>query len=106
MKRQWIHGMVAGVVLFGFGAAALAYDQDRDRARDQAREQQQIRDQDIYGWQLMTTQEREEYRARMRAARTLEEREQIRTEHHERMKARAKERGMGPGGGMDGGRNR
>jgi len=49
----------------------------------------------------------------MRAAKTAEEREKIRAEHHERMKVRAKERGvklpdepparggmMGPGGGM------
>lgn len=131
MKRQLIHGALAAALLLGFGTPALAYGQDQDRAREQAREQQQIRDQDIYGWQLMTPQEREEYRARMRAAKTLEEREQIRAEHHERMKARAKERGVtlpeeppargmgrgmgpgagmgpgtGPGGGMGGGRNR
>jgi hypothetical protein len=52
----------------------------------------------------------------MRTSKTAEEREQIRNEHHERMKARAKERGMtlpdepparggmmGPGGGMGSG---
>lgn len=69
----------------------------------------------VYGSQLMTRQERAEYRARMQAAKTAEEREQIRNEHHERMKERARERGvtlpdeppargggmmMGPGGGM------
>lgn len=68
----------------------------------------------IYGAQLMTQQERLEYRDRMRAARTLEEREQLRVQHHEQMQmqARAKERGatlpelppvrggMGPGGGQ------
>jgi len=48
----------------------------------------------IYGSQLMTAQERAEHRDRMRAAKTLEEREQIRAEHHERMQARAKERGV------------
>jgi hypothetical protein len=62
----------------------------------------------------MTPQERSEYRGRMRAAKTQEEREHIRKEHHEQMKARAKEKGvtlpdeppargmgggMGPGGG-------
>jgi hypothetical protein len=64
-----------------------------------------------YGSQLMTQQERNEYRTKMRAAKTVAEREQIREEHHERMKARAKEQGvtlpddppdrrggMGPGG--------
>lgn len=67
----------------------------------------------IYGSQLMTQQERNEYQAKMRTAKTPEEREQIRKEHHNQMQARAKERGvtlpdeppargdgMGPGGGM------
>jgi hypothetical protein len=67
----------------------------------------------VYGSQLMTPQERDEYRTRMRSAKTPEEQERIREEHHERMKERAKERGMtlpdeppprgrgmGPGGGM------
>ncbi len=48
----------------------------------------------IYGSELMTAQERTEHRDRMRAAKTPEEREQIRAEHHERMQARAKERGV------------
>lgn len=65
----------------------------------------------IYGSQMMTQQERSEYQTRMRAAKTAEEREQIRQQHHEEMQARAKERGMtlpdeppargmGPGGRM------
>ena len=66
----------------------------------------------IFGAQLMTQQERLEYRDRMRAARTQEERERIRNQHHEQMQVRAKERGatlpavppmpggMGPGGGQ------
>jgi hypothetical protein len=81
--------------------------------------------QQIYGSQLMTQQERNEYQAKMRAAKTAEEREQIRKEHHEQMKERAQAHGitlpdeppargggMGPGGGMGsgmgpgGGRNR
>lgn len=69
----------------------------------------------IYGAQLMTQQERLEYRDRMRAARTLQEQEQIRNQHHEQMQSRAKERGttlpemppmrggMGPGMGPGGG---
>jgi len=69
----------------------------------------------VYGSQLMTQQERMEYRQRMRNASSAEERERIRKEHHEQMKIRAKEqgvtlpdeppprgggKGMGPGGGM------
>src|SRR5690606_17461463 len=65
----------------------------------------------IFGAQIMTEQERMEHRDRMRAARTLEERERVRAEHHEQMLERARERGvtlpdeppargggMGPGG--------
>lgn len=64
----------------------------------------------------MNDKERNEYRKRMRAAKTEQEREKIRGEHHERMVARAKEKGvtlpdeplmkgggMGPGGGPRGG---
>jgi hypothetical protein len=82
----------------------------------------------VYGSQLMTQQERLEYRDRMRNAASAEEREQIRKEHHERMKVRAREQGvklpdeppaqgggkgmgpggagMGQGGGMGGGMNK
>ena len=66
----------------------------------------------IYGSQLMTEQERNEHRNRMRNAANAEEREQIRNEHHKRMRERAKQqgvelpeeppargnKGMGPGG--------
>ena len=48
----------------------------------------------IYGGQLMTEQERTEYRSRLRAAASDEERQQIRWEHHVRMQERAKERGV------------
>lgn len=48
----------------------------------------------IYGSRLMTEEERIQYRDRMRAAKTAEEREQIRREHHEKMKERARERGV------------
>lgn len=72
----------------------------------------------IYGSQLMTEQERLEFRERMRAAETNEERERLRREHHERMQERAKEQGlrlpdtpppkgggvMRHGGGMGGGK--
>jgi hypothetical protein len=90
-------------------------------AQDKAQTQAQTQTRDIYGYQMMTPQERDEYRAKMRVAQTQEERERIRTEHHALMKERAKERGitmpdqppahgmgggmgssggMGPGGGM------
>ncbi|HEY4696729.1 MAG TPA: hypothetical protein VIH29_01800 [Gallionella sp.] len=107
--------VLTGALVFTSGFA-LADDQDRTRLqdKDQTKSKVQDRDQDrIYGSQLMTKQERNEFRNRMRSAKTAEEREQIRAEHHERMMVRAKERGvtlpddppargsgMGPGGGM------
>lgn len=113
MKRTLIYAAVVAALLPAMVSVANAADKDQDRTRDQGRLQTQDKDQ-IYGSQLMTQQERNEYRARMRAAKTAEEREQIRKEHHERMKVRAKEKGvtlpdeppargmgggMGPGGG-------
>ena len=66
----------------------------------------------VYGSQLMTQQERVEIRTRLREAKTIEERERIRNEHHKKMKERAKKqgvtlpdkpsmkrKGMGPGDG-------
>ncbi len=66
-------------------------------------------DEQVYGSQIMTQQERLEYRNRIREATTNEQREQIRAQHHEQMRMRAKERGVtlpddpparGMGGGM------
>jgi len=67
----------------------------------------------VYGWQLMTQQERDEYRSKMRSLKTAEEQERYRLEHHKMMQERAKQRGvtlpdvpgpqnkgMGPGNGM------
>lgn len=118
----------------------LAAEKEQDRDRTQDRKQQQDKElklspdqqkqERIYGSQLMTEQERTEFRDKMRAAKTSAERQQIRKEHHEQMKVRAKEQGvtlpdeppakgmmmepmspdgrMGPGGGMgsDGGGRR
>ena len=107
MKRHAYLGIVVGIVLTSIFMTAFA--QDQTRARDQ------IRDRDIYGYQIMTPQERSEFRAKIRAAKTVEERERIRMEHHKQMVERAKKKGitlpdqppaksrsgggMGPGGG-------
>lgn len=48
----------------------------------------------IYGSQLMTKQERVEHRNKLRAAKTVEERDQVRLLHHEQMQLRAKEKGV------------
>lgn len=48
----------------------------------------------IYGSQLMTNQERIEHLNKLRSAKTAEEREQIRQQHHDQMQLRAKEKGV------------
>lgn len=48
----------------------------------------------MYGSQLMTPAERAEQHNKMCAAKTDEEREQIRKEHHDRMQERAKAKGV------------
>jgi len=92
MKRRLVQGTILALVACGVALPSLAVDQARDQ--DRLRTQDQLRDQDIYGSQLMTVQERNEHRAKMRAAKTEQERERIRAEHHEQMKVRAKERGV------------
>jgi hypothetical protein len=68
----------------------------------------------VYGYELMTGQERADYYSRMRALNTEQEREAFRLEHHKKMQERARAQGktlpempppgmgpgMGPGGGM------
>jgi hypothetical protein len=101
------------------GAQAPTSDQSRldaGRTEQQTRDRSsaQVRNSDIYGYQLMTERERSEFRDRIRAANSEQEREQIRSEHREQMQARARERGVtlpgfaygaGPrqGGGTGGG---
>ena len=123
-KRTLTMTALTGVLAFA-AASALAADQDQLRTQDQDqtrdltqdKTQDQLKTQDqIYGSQLMTEQERNEYRNRMRSAKTVHEQEQIRAEHHKSMQVRAKERGvtlpdkppakgggMGPGGMSPGG---
>ena len=90
MKKRAIFAMSVLVSAFAFSTGgALAIGQASAQKKSQANNQEQI-----YGNQLMTEQELAEQRAKMRAAKTVQEREQIRTEQHERMTERAKERGV------------
>ena len=79
-------------------------------------------EQQVYGSQLMSQQERMEHRTKMQNMKTMQERERYRMEHHKMMQERAKEKGVtlpdepsmrnkgmgggqgnGMGGGMGGG---
>ena len=48
----------------------------------------------IYGYRLMTPRERIDYMNRLHSARTFEDREKIRIEHHRFMQERARKRNM------------
>ncbi len=105
---QALSAVITALALVGMGNA-MAQDQlktqdqlkpqdqlkDKDQLKTQDRDRLQGQDQDrIYGHELMTDQERLEYRARMRAAKTVQERQRIREEHRLLIDARAKERGV------------
>jgi hypothetical protein len=84
MKRHIIVPILASILLMS-GAFSWAADQDRVQAQDQVQ---------VYGSQLMTEQERNEYRNKIRAEKTSKERERIRQEHHKAMTKRAKKQGV------------
>lgn len=90
MRRIIAASVIAGLVS-AYACAAFAEDQERTQDQTQGRTQTHDR---IYGSQLMTPQERSEYQHKMRNAKTAEEREQIRQQHHIEMQKRAKEKGM------------
>ncbi|MCR4347648.1 MAG: hypothetical protein NUV55_10685 [Sulfuricaulis sp.] len=105
MKRTLIYSAVIATLFSAVASVGIAADKDRDQ-RHQSQDQ-------VYGSQLMNQQERDDFRARMSAAKTGEERDQIRQAHYIQMKARAKQQGMtlpdeppaqgmGSGGGMGG----
>lgn len=107
MKR--ITRLSIAALALSLGMAGVMPVYAADQARDQDRTQ--VRDQDrIYGSELMTRQERAEYRNRMRTLKTQQEREAFRLEHHKQMQERAQAQGktlpdmppagMGPGSGM------
>jgi hypothetical protein len=64
--------------------------QDRAKTKDQV----QLKDRDIYGYQLMTEQERNEYREQLKKAETSQDRQQITAEHGEKLQARAESQGV------------
>lgn len=109
MKKRIIMASAMAALMSLPAGLALSADQQPQESKTRTENQGQI-----YGSQLMTQQERLEYRERMRAAQSEEERQQIRNEHHQTMQERARERGltlpesppargggaMAPGGGM------
>lgn len=100
-----IFTLTAASIICLSGLSVHAQDQTQTQTHDMIQLQEQLRDrlnqaQDtnaedtVYGSQLMTEQERLEYRNRLQNAATEEERLQIRTEHHQQMQERASEQGV------------
>lgn len=69
------------------GAGAMAAEAEKSEAAPVKREI-------IPGSELMTHQERERYRQRMRSAKTPQEQEKVRAEHTGQMRERARLRGL------------
>lgn len=84
-KKSVLHCMIGVLSL----SAVIAAAADPSPVQKIAATQEQV-----YGSQLMTLEERAEYHGAMRAANTVEERELLRKEQHQRMDARAKARGV------------
>ena len=76
---------------------------ERDRTQDQAQTQAQAQtkasaggSEGIYGGNLMTVQERNQYRAELGGLQNEQQRKEYEARHREQMQVRAKERGIEP----------
>ena len=111
---------LSGLAVALFFCAGVAVAAEPVAVQGQVKIQEQVKSQDqtrqTLGRQLMTDEERNAQRSKMRSS-TSEEKEKVRAEHHEKMKERAKEqgatlpdnppaRGQGMGGGGMGGGGR
>ena len=103
LKQLAISLSAAGLVWL---AASGALAQDVQKAQDA--QNAQVEKTPIMGKQLMTQEERDQYRIAMRALKTEEERAAMRARHHQDMLERAREQGVeiselpGPGEGRRG----
>jgi hypothetical protein len=122
MKRKEFITVVvaaAGAMFVGVGVAQVT---PRDAASAQSPDQLP-EGEPIYGSDLLTQQERNQYRKSMSEMKGDKQREQFRAEHHVQMQQRAKDRGVklpdapptqgrgagpqvGPGAGAGGGKGR
>lgn len=87
---------VAGAaVMFAAALDTSGQEQQGKREQVQQRTQERVQRREIIpGSELMTSQEREQYRQRMAAAKSDEERERLRAEHYKAMDERARLRGL------------
>ncbi len=70
-------------------------DRDRDQDRTHVPDSAKLGDQDIYGGELMTVEERNQYREQLRLLESdPEKRTRFKAQHQEKMQVRAKEKGV------------
>ena len=93
--RTVLTSVIAGLMLFPI-SALIAADKEKEKEQTQVQTKEPVQEQDkmIYGWQLMSTEERAQHRAKMQSLNTEQERQAYRAEHHKQMQARAKEQGV------------
>lgn len=88
-RNSWIAAAIAASMAVAASASAVAQPTTQTPAQAPVQAQERI-----YGSQLMTAEERSEYRQRMRELKTQQERDELRKAHHAKMQERAKERGV------------
>ena len=64
-------------------------DQDRLQSREETQDMVRLRDEEIYGHELMTNEELNQYRKQLQTMRTPQAREQFQMQHEEKMRVRA-----------------
>ena len=69
-------------------------DPDQDRDRDRLQDPANLKDQDIYGNQLMTDAERRQYRNELAGSNTPESRMETQAQHEQQMQKRALQQGQ------------
>ncbi len=88
LRKLTVFLLATAFSLSVFAGSVFSYDQ-RSRVKSPLQSPEHV-----YGSQLMTDQEKNEYFKKLQDAKNDKQRENIRREHHERMKKRANEMGV------------
>jgi hypothetical protein len=91
--RRSLAATIVGVIAFA-GLSASGDDPESAGAGAAPTAQQAPREEPIFGHQLMSKQEMTAYHARLKAAKTPQQREKVVQDHHARMTEIAKKRGI------------
>jgi hypothetical protein len=87
MKCTLINSAVIAALFSTVASITIAADKDWNLSNQPSQDQ-------VYGSQLMTQQEHDNYRDLMHAAKTGQERDFVRQSHYKQMKVRAKQQGV------------